>query len=66
MARGEGIIILDFLGRLSIADDVAQRVEEKMANKDFDIVPFIGQVLDWTQKKQNIFSKDKSLILNFG
>jgi hypothetical protein len=54
------------LGRLSIAEGVGQRVEKKIVSKDVDIVPFISQVLDWTQKKPNIFRKEKCLILNFG
>ena len=54
----------DFVGRLG--QEVGQRVDEKMAYKKADIVPFINQILDWTQKKQNKFRNDKCLILNFG
>ena len=54
------------LGRMSIAEGVRQRVEKKIVDKDVDIVSFISQVLDWTQKKPNIFRKENSLILNFG
>ena len=60
------IIILTFWGRMSIADGMAQRVEKKIVPKDVDIVPFISQVLDWTQKKPNIFPKERCLILNYG
>ena len=52
------------MGRLG--QEVGQRVDEKMAYKKADIVPFINQILDWTQKKQNKFRNDKCLILNFG
>ena len=52
--------------RLSIAEKIGQRVEEKIGAKDVDIVPFIRKVLDWSQKKQNIFNTEKCLILNFG
>ena len=52
--------------RLSIAEEIGQRVEEKTAAKDVDILPFIKKVLDWTLKKQNIFNKEKCLIFNFG
>jgi hypothetical protein len=60
------IIILTFWGRMSIADGIGQRVEKKIVPKDVDIVPFISQVLDWTQKKPNIFREEKCFILNFG
>ena len=54
----------DIVGRLG--EDIGKRVEEKMIHKKTDIVPFISQVLDWTQKKPNILRKEKLLILNFG
>ena len=54
------------LGRMSIGDGIRQRVEKKIVDKDVDIGSFISQVLDWTQKKPNIFRKEKCLILNFG
>ena len=55
-----------FVFRLSIAEKIGQRLEEKIGAKDVDIVPFIRKVLDWSQKKQNIFNTEKCLILNFG
>jgi hypothetical protein len=61
--------VLDFIGfvcRLSIAEEIGQSVEEKIVYKKIDIVPFVSQVLDWTQKIPNIFRTEKCLILNFG
>ena len=52
--------------RLSIAEKIGQRLEEKLGAKDVGVVPFIRKVLDWSQKKQNIFNTEIFLILNFG
>ena len=51
---------------MSIAEGIGQLVEKKIVSKNVDIVPFISHILDWTQKKPNIFKKEKMLILNFG
>ena len=53
-----------FLGRIS--ENIGQRVEKKIVHKKVDIVPLISQVLDWTQKKPNIFRKENCMIINFG
>ena len=53
-----------FLGRMS--ENIRVRVEEKIVHREVDIVPFISQVLDWTEKKQHIFREENPLIINFG
>jgi hypothetical protein len=47
-------------------EEIRLRVEEKIVFKKIDIVPFISQVLEWTQREPNIFKKEKCLILSFG
>ena len=50
--------------RISIAEDIGHRVEEKLIYQHVDIVPFIRDVLRWQLGKHAV--NEQMLILNFG
>ena len=60
------MIILANVVRLSIAQDVGQRVENKMIWENVDILNIVENFVEWTTSKQNVFRKEKCMILNFG
>ena len=60
------MIILANVVRLSIAQDVGQRVENKMIWENVDILNIVENFVEWTTSKQNVFRKEKTMILNFG
>ena len=56
----------DFVRRLSISQEVGQRVEKKMVLKNVDILNIVENFLQWTRDKKDVFRKEKCMILNFG
>ena len=56
----------DFVVRLSISQEVGQRVEKKMVLKNVDILNIVENFLQWTRDKKDVFRKEKCMILNFG
>ena len=60
------MIILANVVRLSIAQEVGQRVENKMVLENVDILNIVENFVEWTTSKQNVFRTENSMILNFG
>jgi hypothetical protein len=54
-----------FVVRLTIAQDVEQRVEKKMVWKNADIMNIVENFVEWTNSKKDLCRKNKCMILNF-
>ena len=56
----------DFVVRLSISQEVGQRMEKKLVLKNVDILNIVENFLQWTRDKKDVFRKERCMILNFG
>ena len=56
----------DFVVRLSISQEVGQRVEKKMVLKNVDILNVVENFDQWTTDKSDVFRKERCMILDFG
>ena len=56
----------DFVVRLSISQEVEQRVEKQMVLKNVDVLNVVENFDQWTRDKRDVFKKEKCMILDFG
>jgi hypothetical protein len=52
--------------RHSIAQEVGQRVEKKMALQNVDIMNIVENFVEWTTSKKDLCREKNPMILNFG
>ena len=55
-----------FVVRLTISQDAEQRVDKKMVWKNVDILNMVENFVQWTSSQNDVFRKEKCMILNFG